>query len=166
MHRMIRCDSIAIRRRRSLKASLTLLLLLAGAAPATAADGAFDKTIPVPRDSDARLDWTYQECSVRSLTLRNYPDREDVEEARQKDPGDKSWLWWEFNVANRSERKCRVALSIEVLDRRGKVVKSGDRSDSVSPGELDDDIRVSTLMKTLDIADAPKVRVRAHISFR
>ena len=28
---------------------------------------------------------------------------------------------------------------------------------------LDDDIRVSTLMKTLDIADAPKVRIRAVI---
>ena len=148
------------------RVSLTLLLLLAGIAASSAAEGNFEKTIAVPRDSDARLGWKYQDCSVESLTLRNYPDDEDVEEARRKDPGDKSWLWWEFNVANRSDRKCRIALSIEVLDRKGKVVKSGDRSDSVSPGELDDDIRVSTLMKTLDIVDAAKVRVRAHVSFR
>ena len=148
-----------------MRAPLTFLLLLAGAAVATAADGAFDRTIPVPRDSDARLGWTYQGCSVESLTLRNYPDREDIEEARRKDPGDKSWLWWEFNVANRAERKCRIALSIEILDKKGNIVKSSDRSDTVSPGELDDDIRVSTLMKTLDIADAPRVRLRGKISF-
>jgi hypothetical protein len=43
------------------------------------------------------------------------------------------------------------------------VVKSSDRGGSVDAGEPDDDIRVSTLMKTLDIADAPKVRVRATI---
>lgn len=42
-------------------------------------------------------------------------------------------------------------------------MKSSDRSDSVSAGEPDDEIRVSTLMKTLDIADAPKVRLRAII---
>jgi hypothetical protein len=149
-----------------MRASLTLLLLLAGAAAARAADGNFDKTIPVPRDSDARLEWKYQGCSVESLTLRNYPDREDIEEARRKDPGDKSWLWWEFNVANRSDQKCRISLSVQVLDRKGNVVKSSDRSDSVSPGELDDDIRVSTLMKTVDIADAARVRLHAQISFR
>jgi len=32
--------------------------------------------------------------------------------------------------------------------------------------ELDDDIRVSTLMKTVDIADAARVRLHAQISFR
>jgi hypothetical protein len=31
---------------------------------------------------------------------------------------------------------------------------------------LDDDIRVSTLMKTLDIADAARVRLRATIAFK
>lgn len=143
-----------------------VVFLLAGAGALTAADGVFEKTIAVPRDADVRLDWKYQDCSVRSLTLRNYPDDEDIEEARRKDPGDKSWLWWEFNVSNGSDRKCRIALAIEVLDRRGNVVKSSDRTDSVSPGESDDDIRLSTLMKTLDIAAATKVRLRATISLK
>ncbi len=149
-----------------MRARLAAILLLAGASAVSAADGDFEKTIPVPRDRDAKLGWTYQECSVMSLTLRNYPDREDIEEARAKDPGDKSWLWWEFNVANRSDRKCRIHLWVEILDRKGTVVKASDRSDSVSAGELDDDIRVSTLMKTLDIADAPKVRLRATVTFK
>jgi hypothetical protein len=129
----------------------------------SAAGGSFEKTIPIPRRADARLGWAYQGCSVESLTLRNYPDDDDIAEARSKDPGDKSWLWWEFNVANRSDRKCQIKLWLEILDKKGNVVKSSDRSGSVDPGELDDDIRVSTLMKTLDIADAAKVRVRATV---
>ena len=147
-------------RRRTL---LALVALLFSSSFLLAAGGSFEKTIPVPRRSDADLGWAHQGCEVESVTLRNYPDEEDISQARAKDPGDKSWLWWEFNVSNRGDRKCRIRLALEVLDKNGKVVKSSDRSGSVSPGELDDDIRVSMLMKTLDIVDAPKVRIRATI---
>lgn len=143
---------------------LSFLLFFAGATALSAADGTFEKTVPIPRRGDLPLGWTHQGCSVKSLTLRNYPDRDDIEDALRKDPGDKSWLWWEFNVANRGARECRISLSVEVFDRRGAVVKSSDRRGTVSPGELNDDIRVSTLMKTLDIADSPKVRLRATIA--
>jgi len=147
-----------------MRGPLTLALLFAAAASSGAGgDGAFEKTIPVPRTADAPLGWTHGKCKVESVTLRNYPDSEDIEEARAKDRDDKTWLWWEFNVENRADRKCRIRLSVEVLDRKGNVLKASDRSGSVSPGEWDDDIRVSTLMKTLDIADAPKVRLRAEI---
>ena len=146
---------------------LAVVFLLAGVARLSAADGSFEKTIPVPRDSDAQLDWKNQGCSVHSLTLRNYPDEEDIEEARRNDPDDKAWLWWEFNVSNSDDRKCRVSLLLQVLDKRGNVIKSSDRNDTISPGKLDDDIRVSTLMKTLDVVDtAAKVRIRATIAFK
>jgi hypothetical protein len=140
-----------------------LLALIGNSSDLFAANGSFEKTIPVPRTADAQLGWAYQGCSVESLTLRNYPDDEDIQEARSKDPGDKTWLWWEFNVANRSDRKCQIKFWLEILDKKGNVVKSSDRGGSVDAGELDDDIRVSMLMKTLDIVDAPKVRVRATI---
>jgi hypothetical protein len=143
---------------------LLLLALLGACSAAPAADGSFEKTIPIPRDRDARLDWKYEGCSIDSLTLRNYPDEEDIAEARAKDPGDKSWLWWEFNVSNRGDRKCKVRLLLEILDKKGNVVKSSDRRGSIDPGELDDDIRVSTLMKTLDIVDAPRVRLKATLA--
>ncbi|HEY6066609.1 MAG TPA: hypothetical protein VIY96_10650, partial [Thermoanaerobaculia bacterium] len=127
----------------------TLLLsaaLLGVSSGLFAADGSFEKSIPVPRRGDARLGWTHQGCSVESLTLRNYPDEGDIAEARSKDPGDKTWLWWEFNVANRGDRKCQIKLWLDVLDKKGNVVKSSDRSGSVDAGETDDDIRVSMLM--------------------
>jgi hypothetical protein len=141
-------------------------ILLAAALPLAAADRSFEKTIPIPRDRDADLDWTHEECSVESLTLRNHPDEDEIEEAREKDRNDKSWLWWEFNVSNRSDSKCRIRFVVEILDKNGAVIKSSDKSDTVKPGELDDDIRVSTLMKTLDVAEAAKVRIRAEVGLK
>lgn len=98
-----------------------------------------------------------------SLEVRNYPDEEDIEKARRSDPNDHSWLWWQFNVENRGDRKCHIKLWVDVLDKNGNVVKSGDRTDNVDADKLDDDIRVSTRMRTIDAADSPKVRVRADI---
>jgi hypothetical protein len=145
----------------SKRLSLVAVLLLA-AAFLSAADGRFEKTIPFPRGGNAVLDWTYEKCTIRTVQVRNMPDRDDIEKARRSDPDDKSWLWWEFSVANRGPSKCKVKLWVEVLDKSGQVVKSGDRSGSVDPQETDD-IRLSTRMRTLDAADAPKVRVRAEI---
>jgi hypothetical protein len=140
---------------------LTLLGTHAGAIGA--APASFEKTIPVPRSGVARLGWTSDRCSVVSVELRNYPDSEDIEKARQKDPGDHSWVWWQFNVENRGDTKCRIRLWVEVLDKKGNVLKQSDRSDTVDGHKLDDQIRLSTRMRTIDIADAPKARLRAEI---
>jgi hypothetical protein len=142
--------------------TVALALLSAAAVPA-AGQQSFEKTIPIPRTGIAKLNWTSDRCSVESLELRNYPDEEDIEKARREDPNDHSWLWWEFNVENRGDRKCRIRLWVEVLDKSGKTIKASDRSDTVDAGKDDDDIRVSTRMKTLDIADAPNVKIRAEI---
>lgn len=146
-----------------MKLSTAVLLLTTFSLPAAAADRVFEKTVPVPRDRDAELEWTHEGCSIESLTLRNYPDEEDIEKSRQEDPNDKTWLWWEFNVANRSDEKCKIRFELSVLDKKGAVIKSSDRSGTVEPGERDDEIRVSMLIKTLDIVDAVKVRIRAEI---
>jgi hypothetical protein len=143
----------------------TVLLVMAGAALAAAAGAqqSFEKTIPVPRSGLAKLNWTANGCSVVSLELRNYPDSEDIDKARREDPDDHSWVWWEFNVENRGDAKCRIRLWVEVLDKNGKTLKQSDRNDTVDAHKLDDEIRVSTRMKTVDIADAPKARLRAEI---
>ena len=142
-----------------------LAVVLAGAALAERAQAqqSFDKTIPVPRTGLAKLNWTANGCSVVSLELRNYPDAEDVEKARREDPNDHSWVWWQFNVENRGDVKCRIRLWVEVLDKNGKTLKQSDRSDTVDAHKFDDQIRVSTRMKTVDLADAPKARLRAAI---
>jgi hypothetical protein len=137
-----------------------VLFLFAAALPAD--DGRFEKTVPFPRSGEARLDWTNQKCTVEGVVVRNYPDREDIEKARASDPGDTSWLWWEFSIDNRGPTECKLRLWVEVLDNGGQVLKASDRKASVDAFE-DDEVRVSTRMKTLDAADAPKVRLRAEI---
>lgn len=133
---------------------------LASPRPASAAD--FERTIPVPRNGRASLGWTHNGCSVRSVSLRNYPSSDDIRKARS-DPDDKSWVWWDFHVENRSNEKCRISLVVDIYDKSGNVVKSSDKSDTVDDHKMDDNIRVSTRMRTIDIADAPRAHIRAEI---
>jgi hypothetical protein len=100
---------------------------------------------------------------VRGVSLQNYPNSEDIEEARTRKPDDKSWVWWDFHVENRGSVKCKISLWVDVYDKSGRVVKSSDRSDTVDAGKLDDNIRISTRMRTIDIWDAPKATIRAEI---
>jgi hypothetical protein len=127
------------------------------------AGASFERTIPVPRHSAASLGWSSGGCTVRSVTLRNYPSAEDIQKARSSDPDDKSWVWWDFHVENRGNEKCRISLVVDVYDKSGHVVKSSDKSDTVDDHKLDDNISVSTRMRTLDIADAPRAHIRAQI---
>lgn len=146
------------------KRTLALALLGAAVGAIAAAQQDFEKTIPVPRAGVARLGWAADRCSVVNVELRNYPDAQDIDKARHSDPNDHSWVWWEFNVENRGDTKCKIRLWVEVLDKSGNVLKASDRSDTVDAHKLDDDIRVSTRMRTIDIADAPKARLRAQIT--
>ena len=133
---------------------------LLGAALASAEEGAFEKTIPFPRRHEGDVGITYSKCTIRSLEARNYPDEEDIEKARANDPKDSSWIWWQFEVANRGPEKFKIKLYVEVLDKSGQVVKSSDRGVTID-GFEDESYRLPMRMRTLDAADSPKVRVRA-----
>jgi hypothetical protein len=146
--------------RSRLWAAVVLLLV---AATARSEDGRFDKTISFPRSGDAKLDWKYETVVIRTVECRNYPNEEDIEKARSKDPKDHSWLWWEFHVDNRGPKSYKVRFWIDVLDKDGKVVKSDDRSATIDAGKIDDSIRVSGRLLTLEAADSPKVRLRAEL---
>jgi hypothetical protein len=139
----------------------TFFLLCLGV-PALLAAASFEKSIPIPRSGEAKLGWTAGGCTVRSVSVQNYPNEEDIEKAR-KDPSDKSWVWWNFHVENRGDAKCKIHLWVNVYDKAGHVVKSSDRSDTVDANKLDDNIRLSTRMRTIDIADSPKAAVRGEI---
>src|SRR5215813_10317939 len=140
-----------------------VVLLLAGSAVLFAEEGKFEKSISIPHGGDAKIGFTRDGCSVLSVTLRNFPSREDIEKARSKDPDDKSWVWWDFHVENRGSVECRISLWVDIFDKNGKAVKSGDRTGRVDAGKLDDNIRLSTRMRTLDIADSPRATIRAQI---
>ena len=94
------------------------------AAPAILAAEKFEKSIPLPRSGETRLGWKSAGCTVRGVSLQNYPNSEDIEKARHRDPDDKSWLWWNFHVENRGDGKCRIHLWVDVYDKAGRVAKS------------------------------------------
>ena len=143
-----------------LRRSIAAAALLA-AAVLSAEEGQFEKTIPFPRNP-ATLDFTARKCTIRSVVVRNFPDEEDIEKARANDPKDTSWLWWEFEVDNRGPEKLKIKFFVEVLDKAGQIVKSGDRSVTID-GFESDEYRVSTRMRTIDAADSPKARIRVQI---
>jgi hypothetical protein len=140
-----------------------VVLMLLASAWLFAEAGKFEKSIAIPHGGDAKIGFSRDGCSVLSVTLRNFPSREDIDKARSKDPDDKSWVWWDFHVENRGAVKCKISLWVDIFDKSGKAVKSSDRTDTVDAGKLDDDIRLSTRMRTLDIADSPRATIRAQI---
>lgn len=142
-------------------ASVLFALAAAMALPASAAE--FEKSVPLPRTGRANLGWTSGGCSVRSVSLRNFPSADDVRKARREDRDDTTRLWWDFHVENRGSRQCRISLTVDVYDRSGRVVKSGDKEDTVDDHKLDDNMRISTRMRTLDIVNSPRARIRGQI---
>ena len=145
-----------------MRKALFVILALA-AARLSAEAGKFEKSISIPRGGDAKIGWSRDGCSVQSVTVRNYPSNEDIDTAKREKPDDKSWVWWDFHVENRGSVKCKISLWVDIYDRTGRVIKSSDRSDTVDAGKLDDNIRLSTRLKTLDINDAPKAVLRGQI---
>jgi hypothetical protein len=140
-----------------------LILFLGSFVQLAAAERKFEKSISIPHGGDAKIGFARDGCSVLSVTLRNFPSREDIDTARREKPDDKSWVWWDFHVENRGSGKCKISLWVDIYDKDGRAVKSSDRTDTVDAGKLDDNIRLSTRMRTLDIADAPKATIRAQI---
>jgi hypothetical protein len=142
--------------------ALSAAAILAGAAVGLAESNKFDRTIPFPRGGEVKLDWTYQKLVIQRVRVLDYPADYEVDKARREKPNDKSGIDWEFLIDNRSSQKFEVHLSVEVLDKSGQVIASNDRSPNVSAHSADN-VKVSTRMRTVEAADAPKVRLRAEI---
>jgi hypothetical protein len=142
---------------------LFLALFLGSLAALASPEGKFEKSISIPHGGDAKIGFARDGCAVLGVTLRNFPSREDIDTARREKPDDKSWVWWDFHVENRGRNKCKIQLWVDIYDKGGRVVKSSDRSDAVDAGKIDDNIRISTRMRTIDIYDAPKATIRAEI---
>ncbi len=147
-----------------MKLKMFAILFLGGSFAAIAApEGNFEKSMPVPHGGDVKIGWSRETCAIPSLTVRNFPSREDIDTARREKPDDKSWVWWDFHVENRGSAKCKIQIWVDIFDKDGRAVKSSDRTDTVDAGKLDDNIRISTRMGTLEIAESPKVTIRAQI---
>ena len=146
-----------------MKTLLPLLTAIALAAPLPAAET--DKTIPMPKeDQIVKINFASDKATIVSLQIQHYPDSDDVEKAKTKDLNDKHLTFWTFSVENRDPaRKAKMRLAIEVIGQDGSVLGKADKSDTVAPGKLDDNIRVWLRMRTLDIVSAKSAKLHLSI---
>jgi hypothetical protein len=142
------------------------ILIAAAILSAAAALGAAEteKTIPMPkRDQVVHINFGEGKAKITTLEIQHYPDSDDVEKAKTKDLNDTHLTFWHFSVENRDlEHKAKMRIAVEVVGKDGSVVGKGDKSDTVAPGKLDDDIRVWVKMRTLDIVGAKSATL--HLS--
>ena len=137
--------------------------VLAGAAALGAAET--EKTIPMPkRDQVVAIGFAQGKAKITTLEIQHYPDSDDVEKAKTKDLNDKHLTFWNFSVENRDlDHKVKMRMAVEVIGKDGSVVGKGDKSDTVAPGKLDDNIRVWVRMRTLDIVSAKSAKIHLSI---
>jgi len=145
-----------------MRKTVSFLAALLLALPAAAAET--DRTIPMPkRDQTVKINFGSGKAKIVSLEIQHYPDSDDVEKAKTKDLKDTHLTFWNFSVENRDlDHKAKMRVSIEVVGKDGEIVGKGDKADTVSPGKLDDNIRVWVKMKTLDIVSAKSAKL--HLS--
>jgi len=142
---------------------IAAVAVIALALPVGAAET--DRTIPMPkRDQSVKINFSSGKARIVSLEIQHYPDSDDVEKAKTKDLNDKHLTFWNFSVENRDlSRKVKIRAAIEVMGKDGELVGKGDKSDTVAPGKLDDNIRVWVRMRTLDIVSAKSAKLHLSI---
>jgi hypothetical protein len=146
-----------------MKKALFAAAVLASAAALGAAET--EKTIPMPkRDQVVHINFGEGKAKITTLEIQHYPDSDDVEKAKTKDLNDKHLTFWNFSVENRDlDHKAKMRMAVEVIGKDGTVVGKGDKSDTVAPGKLDDNIRVWVRMRTLDIVAAKSAKLHLSI---
>ena len=140
--------------------AFTLSLLVAG----MLRGGTTERTIPVPkRDQEVKINFSSEGAAIETLRIQNYPDTDQVEKAKTKDPNDKSFVFWRFNVSNRSSRKVRMKIEVTLIGKDGSEVGHNDKTDSVDAEKREDTIRVMMHPKILDLVNAKSVRLQLSI---
>lgn len=146
-------------RRSFLPAALALLAAASLAGPADAA--LLEKIVDVPRETAIPVDLTYQRVTITTVETHNDPQPSDVDEAKQTDPGDKTFLIVRFRYKSDEYVKHRVKLHVVLLDAQGEVLGDASRRATLDPGVKEDTVSFPMKVKTLDWPKAAKMKVIA-----
>ena len=80
--------------------ALVAALALLTAAPATAAGQLVEESVAVPRENRVPLALSFEKSTIFAVESQNDPQPADLEEARTKDPTDKTWVLLRFYYRN------------------------------------------------------------------
>jgi hypothetical protein len=136
-------------------------LALLTVAPAAAAGKLVEETVDVPRATRVPLTLAFEKSAIIAVESQNDPKPEDIEEARTKDPKDKTWVLLRFFYRNDGWTRQKVKLRALLLDEAGGVLAESDRSTTLGKQEKEDTFSVPMKVKTLDWGRAAKMKLLA-----
>ena len=102
--------------------ALAAALALLTAAPAAAAGKLVEETVDVPRATRVPLTLAFEKSAIFAVESQNDPKPADVEEARAKDPKDKTWVLLRFFYRNDGWTRQKVKIRALLLDEAGGVL--------------------------------------------
>jgi len=137
------------------------LAFLAAAPPAAAAGKLVEETIDVPRATRIPLTLAHEKAAIFAVESQNDPKAEDVEEARAKDPKDKTWILLRFYYRNDGWTGQKVKVRALLLDEAGGVLADSGRSTTLGKQEKEDTFSIPMKVKTLDWGRAAKMKLLA-----
>ena len=141
--------------------ALAAALALLTVAPAAAAGRLVEETVDVPRANRVPLTLAFEKTTIFAVESQNDPQPADLEEARAKDPNDKTWVLLRFTYRNDGWTRQKVKLRVLLLDEAGGVLADSDRSTTLGKQEKEDTFSVPLKVKTLDWGRAAKMKLLA-----
>jgi hypothetical protein len=139
--------------------ALVAALAFLTAAPAAAAGQLVQESVAVPRENRVPLALSFDKSTIFAVESQNDPQPADLEEARTKDPDDKTWVLLRFYYRNDGWTRQKVKVRALLLDEAGGVLADVDRSTTLSKQEKEDIFSVPMKVKTLDWGRAAKMKL-------
>lgn len=145
--------------RRLLPSALAAVLAILTAASASAAGRLAEETVDVPREHRVPLSLSFEKATIFGLESQNDPKPDDLEEARAKDPEDRTWVLLRFLYRNEGWTKQRVKIRALLLDEEGGVLADAGRSTKLGKQKTEETVNLPMKVKTLDWGRAAKMKV-------
>ncbi len=147
--------------RRLAPSALAAALALFAAGAASAAGKLVEETVDVPRETRVALALSFEKSTIFAVESQNDPKPEDVAEAKEKDPDDKTWVLLRFYYRNAGYTKQKVKIRVLLLDEQGGVLADAGRSTKLARQKEEETVSLPIKVKTLDWGRAAKVKVLA-----
>ena len=144
---------------RLLPSALAATLAILATAPAAAAGKLAEETVDVPREHRVPLAFAHEKATIFALESHNDPKPDDLEEARQKDPEDKTWVLLRFYYRNDGWTRQRVKVRALLLDENGGVLADAGRATKLAKQKTEGTFNVPMKVKTLDWGKAAKMKL-------
>lgn len=139
--------------------ALAAALAFLAAAPAAAQGKLAEQTAAVPRETRVPLDLAFEKARILGVESQNDPKAADIEEAKAKDPKDRTWVLLRFFYRNDGYTRQRVRIRAFLLDENGGVLAEGGRSATLAKQKPEGTVTFPIRVGTIDWGRADRLKV-------